>query len=924
MDLSADHFADFFAELWGFDRFDWQQRMAGQVLDRGRWPDVVDLPTGSGKTSLLDLAVFALAVRPDVFSRRVVFVVDRRLIVDQVTERARAVRERLLAASSPVLQEVACRLRALSASDEPLVVAGLRGGRGVSGSWAQWPDQPAVVVSTVDQMGSRLLFRGYGVSKGMRPVHAGLAANDCTVLLDEVHISRPFAATLASTRRYRQSGRLPDRFQVVEMSATPQRSNPLDWEFRLDVDVDLAPGTALAERVLASKQCRLLELGKQAHTAEQVLSSNVDTLLSALPEHAKVVGVVVNRVATARAVAAALGRQDPLLLTGRMRPHERAAVVKAAMDLADPDREVVHGGRTVVVATQCIEVGADLSFDALITEAAPVDALRQRFGRLDRRGTLAKAGRPASAVIVGVASAITGSDDPVYGAALAGTWMALKDAHAERPFDVGPLSDQLVGVSAPTMPYPMLLPAHLDALVQTSPEPAAPVDVATFLHGFVDADTDVDLVWRADIEGYDGDDPPPGLLFCPPHRDEMLSVPMSAVRHWLRGQSSLPVADADARIDEGEKHHDPQSDTDIWCWRSRDDIRRIDPSDIRPGDVVIVPTTRGGLTNGTWDPASDATVTDIGDEARIIDGRPEVRRIIPDVVAPATRVAELVSALESSERAIDEAGVVRAWAEGASAVLGDGAFQAALAAPFEVRTYDAGLEITAIALVWKSTAVAEPDQLDGTDTANSFLGRSVSLRSHLAGVGTLARQMAERLGLPSSLQEDLELAGRLHDIGKADERFQLRLFGSEIDLAMAEELIAKSSRHSRLLRGGDPYPPGMRHEMLSVAMVESNEAVLSAAHDPELVMHLVATHHGHARPWPPLVPDPDPRPVTFEMDGAKFMASSDTSTPRANARAVDRFWRLVRRYGWFELAWLEAVFRLADHRRSQLEQGAGV
>lgn len=924
MNLSPEHFTDFFAEIWGVDRFDWQQRLAGEVLDRGRWPDVVDLPTGSGKTSLVDLAVFALAARPEVFSRRIVFVVDRRLIVDQVTARAAAIRDALHNPSSPVLLEIASRLRALSASDESLVVAGLRGGRRVSTSWAQWPDQPAVVVSTVDQMGSRLLFRGYGVSTGMRPVHAGLAASDCTVLLDEVHISRPFAATLAATRRYRRSGQFPDRFHVVEMSATPRPCRPGDWEFHLDRDADLAPGTVLAERILATKQCRLLELGKRSQTAEQVLASNADELLSALPDHAKVVGIVVNRVATARAIAAQFEQQGSLLLTGRMRPHERSAVVKAVMDLADPARGMLGGERTVVVATQCIEVGADLSFDAMVTEVASRDALRQRFGRLDRRGTLARAGRPASAVIVGVASSVAEHDDPVYGPALAKTWTALKEAHGADLFDVGPLSGDLVGVPAPTVPHPMLLPAHLDALVQTSPEPAVHIDVAAFLHGFVDPDTDVDVVWRADIGGNSGEVPPPGLLLCPPHRDEMLSAPRSAVRRWLQDRPAPPVADADARIDDVEDGCDRQLDNEVWCWRSRENIRRIRLTDIQPGDVVIVPTTRGGLTNGTWDPTSDATVTDIGDEARIIDGRPEVRRIIPDVVAPAARVAELVSALESSERAIDEAGVVRAWAEGASAVLGDGAFQAALAEPFEVRTYDAGMEIAAIALVWKSAAVAEPDQLDGTDTANSFLGRSVSLRSHLAGVGTLARQMAERLGLPSSLQEDLELAGRLHDIGKADERFQLRLFGSEIDLAMAEELIAKSSRHSRLLRGGDPYPPGMRHEMLSVAMVESNEAVLSAAHDPELVMHLVATHHGHARPWPPLVPDPDPRPVTFEMDGAKFTASSDTSTPPANARAVDRFWRLVRRYGWFELAWLEAVFRLADHRRSQLEQGAGV
>ena len=84
---------------------------------------------------------------------------------------------------------------------------------------------------------------------------------------------------------------------------------------------------------------------------------------------------------------------------------------------------------TVVVATQAIEVGADFSFDALVTECAPVDSLRQRFGRLDRRGFYTdRVGEPARGWILGVTKRDESqrTPDPVYGDAAKQTWKELQ------------------------------------------------------------------------------------------------------------------------------------------------------------------------------------------------------------------------------------------------------------------------------------------------------------------------------------------------------------------------------------------------------------------------------------------------------------------------------------------------------------------
>jgi CRISPR-associated endonuclease/helicase Cas3 len=194
----------------------------------------------------------------------------------------------------------------------------------------------------------------------------------------------------------------------------------------------------------------------------------------------------------------------------------------------------------------------------------------------------------------------------------------------------------------------------------------------------------------------------------------------------------------------------------------------------------------------------------------------------------------------------------------------------------------------------------------------------VRLQPHLKG----CREVAERFAceLPETLRTTVTRAAALHDIGKADPRFQAWLRGG--NPVNANELIAKSRRagqNSAAIEGARRlagYPKGGRHELMSVALLGGHLKAFGEL-DFDLLLHLIGSHHGRCRPFAPVVAE-DPNPVSVSYDG--WTASSDHGLDRAGSGVCDRFWRLTRRYGWFGLAYLEALVRLADWRESEAEE----
>ena len=652
--LTPADFTKFFTGIHGHSPFPWQQRLVDQLARENRWPEVLDLPTGSGKTAALDAAVFHLALQQMVTPRRaalrIALVVDRRLVVDDAHRRAETIACALANPSRvktgrAVVGEVARRLQRLAGAGEPpLVAARLRGGAPLEHDWVRTPTQPTILCSTVDQVGSRLLFRGYGVSNRMSPVHAGLLGEDTLILLDEAHLSEPFRETLQTVRTLGNA-----HVTAVVLTATPGG----DYERRFELEPADRKHPILQPRIEAAKPARLMKPIPNTEPAGAFARAARDLAerLHRGGVAAPAVGVVVNRVDLARAIFERL--RDSVeggtveLLIGRARDVDRRQIEDKLAPFRTGAADRATAAPLLLVATQCLEVGVDLDLDGLVTQAAPLDALRQRFGRVNRGGRPIRA---AGAILVTTESLAKKADDPVYGDRIRKTWDALTGiARNDRvDFGVDALDRRLrrakidvAELAAPRDRAPVLMPAYLDLWARTSPPPGADPEVGLFLHGVQRAPAEVSLVWRSDIARSDltaaGVAKLTAILeLVRPRSTEMVTVPIWAAAAWLRRWNTARAAQV---ADVPEREEDLEvflSETDrlAFRWAGADDPRTglIDAAQLRPGDVLVVPADYGGCDEHGWTPMALDPVADVADAAALpYRGRRLAVRVTPEV-----------------------------------------------------------------------------------------------------------------------------------------------------------------------------------------------------------------------------------------------------------------------------------------------------
>jgi len=467
----------------GYEPFRWQSRLAEQMR-RGQMPDALDIPTGLGKTSIMAIWLLARAAGASV-PRRLVYVVDRRTVVDQATTYAHNLRVSLDTDSCQ-------HIRNLLGLTRSLPISTLRGQFADNREWLEDITIPAIIIGTVDMIGSRLLFQGYGVSKTMRPMQAALLGTDSLIVLDEAHLSQPFERTIEQLSAERYTSDL----HTISLSAT----HPSDGNTFLLTDEERSE-RLVQQRLEARKSLRIED--RPNAKPEDFADAAIDLYLGC---PGKRILIYRDSFDDAVKISETLKKKASeleiriLLLTGQRRGLERDALVTQLLENGFmPGMGCKSTNGAILVATSAGEVGIDLDADHMICDLVPWERMVQRLGRVNRRG------EGDATIAVWDLHASPNDEEMRLRKATRGLLLRLPgdDEKQAGPGALSSINCLLEAKDASSSPplFPPLTRAHVDAWAMTSlPNHAGRPDVEPWLRGWEnDPQPQTTLVWRSHL-----------------------------------------------------------------------------------------------------------------------------------------------------------------------------------------------------------------------------------------------------------------------------------------------------------------------------------------------------------------------------------------------------------------------------------------
>lgn len=363
-------FEEFFKKATGHTPYPYQKRLA-----EGEMPDILDIPTGAGKTEAAVLCMWmwrrANDYKKNIYQstpRRLVYCLPMRSLVEQTEERIKSCMERLKKDGLSV----------------PHVVT-IMGGD-IDRDYVLHPEDDMIIIGTQDMLLSRALNRGYVSSQFRWPIEFGLLNNDCMWVMDEIQLMNNGLATSVQLDAFRNSLHTYGTHKTVWMSATINReqidtADYMAQPIMFNINDDDHANGKLRQRNEAVKTMHTLELDLKKDSYKK---SDVKKIIN-LHENGTMTLIMVNTVRRAQSLykgikEASKGHSEILLIHSRFRGVDRKSITNKLKEISSCKRDAI------VISTQVVEAGIDISAKTLITELAPWSSLVQRFGRCNRSG----------------------------------------------------------------------------------------------------------------------------------------------------------------------------------------------------------------------------------------------------------------------------------------------------------------------------------------------------------------------------------------------------------------------------------------------------------------------------------------------------------------------------------------------------------
>ena len=929
--ITREEFGDFFAALNNDHApFSWQEEVLDHICEHGVWPERINAPTGSGKSSVVDIHLFANALAavgaaPRV-PRRLCVTVGRRALVDSQADRAREeILDRMEKALTDesgepdILRRVAKALQSFQTSNDeegraPFEVGHIRGELSNRTLPVTDISACAIIAATPDMYGSRALFRGYGSTKAARPRETALLTMDTVMVLDEAHMNRQLLHTtqrIAQLQKYEADLGVPT-LQVVETTATPSTEDSESTTLGVDIEaLDKPNDKELHKRVYSHKELMLHPIdkwdGKPGNAA--TVNAAVDAIKDFLAhrevgkgsEVAHTIGCIVNHVRTAISIkeelAKDLAEDEVQLLVGRMRPSDLEKLQNKHRELftTEGDKSV-----KVVVATQTLEVGIDVDFADLVTELAPASSLAQRFGRVNRLGNRTD----SKVVVIEPASGdLVKKDAPPYKAvdlSNAYGWLeALNGAENPSVNPAAMVKNPPVQSSPERLLYQRPEWPDLLEFSRTDENPYDEPDLDLWLHDSLDAETAM------------------GGVIVRDNLPSNTSAAMEILKTSYFAPSDLETFPANLKIlqeilDYQDEHGvKPRKflyrQGEISLWQDADHGEESRQS-LAPGDVLLLDTGSVPFTNQ----GIAVTQRELPSKKDELKAVPFLLKAVPFLDDAELYVAELYVYEKCADREKDFGEYLGLSPEEVAELLDTQSTDGKKKMIVSELTTEAedGQEVIA----WYAK-VTDEESVEGSDIAQELvLAGPVLLDDHQNDVAERTRQLAENLGLAPAFSEALEQAAKYHDEGKRDLRFQ-QMLGADPDADALAKSGHRSVAEAYRARSRSALPRGWRHEQLSALMVAASPEKVGEHRD--LVLRIIGCSHGHGR-------------FSFAHDagfllkegylpeGTDYEALKEQAIRLFNVGYWDNLMEQTSRtYGPYATAYLEAVERAADAQISR-------